>query len=108
MTAEDPAPPRAAEVPPAARGVGVLGVVLAVLGVAVMLGGLSFVYVHAKRFTKAPVPVTAPPVPVVPGPPVKVPPAPAPPVASAPATAEHELPFIAVPPFPEDRTALVP
>jgi hypothetical protein len=85
----------------------VIGVVLAVLGVGVMLGGLSFVYVHAKRFTKTPSPVTAAPAPVRPGPPAKapvaVPPKPAPPSASAPTTAERELPVIAVPPFPEDR-----
>jgi protein-disulfide isomerase len=117
MTAEDPASPRATEVPaagPPARGVGFLGVALAVLGVAVMLGGLSFVYVHAKRFTKPPAAAaTPPPVPVAPGPPAKapapVPVKPAPyPDAGAATTAERELPFITVPPFAEDRSALVP
>jgi protein-disulfide isomerase len=113
MTPEDPAPPRADEIPKASRavgGVGWLGIVVALLGVAVMIGGLSYVYVHAKRFTKTPVAVSAPPpVPVPPAPPkapVPVPASPAP--SGAPATAERELPFIAVPPFPEDRTALVP
>jgi protein-disulfide isomerase len=113
MTAVDPAPPSAAEVPaPArpARGVGWLGIVLAALGAVVMLGGLSFVYVHAKRFTKAPAVAAAPAVPVRPAPkaPVPAPAAPAPPAAGAPETAERALPFIAVPPFAEDRTALVP
>jgi protein-disulfide isomerase len=113
MTAEDPAPPRADEVPAAARtvgGFGWLGVVLALLGAAVMLGGLSYVYVHAKRFTKTPAPVSAP-APVLPAPPkmpVPVPAAPAPAASGTPVTAERELPFIAVPPFPQDRTALVP
>lgn len=120
MTAEDPAPPRAAEVPAAghpARGAGVLGVALAVVGALVMIGGLVFVYANAQRFTKTPAPVVAttgvpaPPVPPSKSP-VPVPAKPAAPVAapsaSAPATAMRELPFIAVPPFPEDRNALVP
>jgi protein-disulfide isomerase len=117
MTAEDPASPRAAEVPAApapARGAGILGVVLAVLGVGVMIGGLSFVYVHAKRFTMPKVPTGAPPaLPPALAPPAKAPvPVPATsasrPDAGTPPTTEHELPFIAVPPFPEDRGALVP
>jgi protein-disulfide isomerase len=114
MTAVDPAPPPAAKVPAThspAGGVGWLGVVLAVLGVGVMVGGLSFVYVHAKRFTKAPAPVAvAPAVPVPLSSPKAVVPAPAPVPGDvgAPQTAERALPFIAVPPFPEDRTALVP
>ncbi len=116
MTAEDPAPRGAAKVPGAGSsvgGIGWLGVVLALLGAAVMLGGLGFVYVHAKRFTKKPVPVAAPaPVPVAPAPLSKpqpaAPAAPSSPDAGAPATAERELPFIAIPPFPEDRAALVP
>lgn len=120
MTAEDPAPPRAAEVPAGGRpagGIGWLGVVLALLGVGVMIGGLVFVYVHAKRFTKTPTPVAAAaPVPVPPPPPGKAPlpvpaspaPAPAPAPSGAPTTAQRELPFIVVPPFPEDRSALVP
>lgn len=114
MTAEDPAPPRAPEVPVAVRpagGVGWLGIALSLLGAAVMMGGLSYVYVHAKRFTKTPATVTAPkPVPVPPAPP-KVPPvpaAPAPAPSSNPPSAARELPFIAIPPFAEDRNALVP
>jgi protein-disulfide isomerase len=114
MTAEDPAPPRAAEVPAPGRsagGFGWLGVLLALLGGGVMIGGLSYVYVHAKRFTKPSAAASAPAVvPVAPGPPkapVPVPASPAP--APSPAgTATAELPFIAMPPFPEDRNALVP
>jgi protein-disulfide isomerase len=108
MTAVDPAPPAAAKVPATARparGVGWLGVVLAALGAVVMVGGLSFVYIHAKRFTKP-----SATVPAVPGP--SAPPRMAAPVPKAPAPPaeprERALPFIAVPPFSEDRTALVP
>jgi protein-disulfide isomerase len=114
MTAVDPTPPAAAKVPAAdqpARGVRWLGAALAALGAVVMLGGLSFVYVHAKRFTKPPPPPTAAGVPVPLAPPKTAPPlpkSPAPPAASAPETHERALPFIAVPPFAEDRTALVP
>jgi protein-disulfide isomerase len=114
MTAEDPAPPRAAVVPEAqaAGGIGWLGIVLALLGVGVMVGGLAFVYVNAKRFTKTPATVSKPvPTPVPPAPPTQglpVPTSPAAPTAAPPVTAERALPFIAIPPFPEDRTALVP
>jgi protein-disulfide isomerase len=113
MTAVDPAPPRAAKIPATgrpARGARWFGAAVAALGALVMIGGLSFVYVHAKRFTKPPAPVTAPAVPVPvapPKPPAPVPKPPGPPTG-APETRARALPFIAVPPFAEDRAALVP
>jgi len=131
MTAEDPAPPPAAgdpaPPPPAlplpavgatpvrrGRGAAWVGVLLAVIGILVMVVGLSLVYAMASRFSK---PVALPaPVPVAPAPP-PVPVVPAPPAPSAEVPTDDgvprgfralTLPFAADKPFAEDATAPLP
>jgi protein-disulfide isomerase len=85
-----------------------VGAILAVLGLLVMVVGLSLVYVYANRFTSpAPPPMAAP----VSPPPVPVVPPPLPPVEREPqarADRSVSVPFVASRPFPEDSTAAVP